>query len=478
MMDLSYLSIADAGRLFRTKELSPSELAGHLLERINRINPQCHAFLQIDEDAVLAQAAIAEAEMSAGNWRGPLHGIPYALKDLIDVAGIPTTCHSKILSGNKADHDATVVSRLRDAGAILIGKTSLHEFAIGGPSRDLPWPPALNPWNLDLHPGGSSSGSGAALAAGLVPAALGTDTGGSIRNPATCCGVVGMKPTYGLVSRHGVFPLSFSLDHVGPMTRTVKDNALLLQVLAGFDSNDPTSMNRRVHDLSSQLGLGLKGLRIGVLEHFFTEDSVADSQLVGALQRATDVLAGLGANIAPARLAPLSTWVACGRVIQQAEQYVVHEKWLQLRPEDYCESSRSKLLAGAFISSRDYLKMSQIRRLLRNEFDVLMKQFDAVVTLSSFHLPCRIDRQDEIVRTYEQQARMPFNLTGTPVIAVPIGFSEDGLPLGMQIAAKAFDEAMLYRIADAYGRATEWTSRHPLESSLDLQCATNTMSTS
>jgi aspartyl-tRNA(Asn)/glutamyl-tRNA(Gln) amidotransferase subunit A len=446
---LGWLGIAEAGRLFRQRALSPVELVRSLLERIERLDRRCNAFLHVMRESALAQAAAAEKEMMAGRFRGPLHGMPYALKDIADVAGLPTTCHSAILADHVATQDAPIVVRLRDAGAVLVGKTALHEFATGGPARDLPWPPARNPWDLERHPGGSSSGSGAALAAGLVPAAIGTDTGGSVRNPATCCGIVGMKPTYESISRTGVFPLSFSLDHVGPMTRTVEDNALLLQALFPASS-----------DVLSSLRGGVKGLRIGVVEHWHTEDTPANPQLARALAAAADKLSELGAQVEPVRLSPLPVWAACGRVIQQEEQYVIHERWLQQRPQDYCELSRAKLLAGAFLPARDYVKARQAQRVLREEFERLMARYDALIALSGHELPLAFDDR-EMPKAYERHARMPFNVTGTPALAVPTGFSREGLPLGMQIAGRANEEATLYRIAWQYEQATQWTSRHP-----------------
>ena len=446
---LGWLGIAEAGRLFRQRKLSPVELVRALLERIERLDPCCNAFLHVMRESALAQAAAAEKEMIAGRFRGPLHGIPYALKDIADVAGLPTTCHSAILADHVAAQDAPLVARLKDAGAVLVGKTALHEFATGGPARDLPWPPARNPWDLERHPGGSSSGSGVALAAGFVPAAIGTDTGGSVRHPATCCGIVGMKPTYEAISRTGVFPLSFSLDHVGPMTRTVEDNALLLQALVP-PSNDVLSGQR----------LGVKSLRIGVVEHWHAEDLPANPQLVRALAAAADKLSELGAQVERVRFSPLPVWAACGRVIQQAEQYVIHERWLQERPQDYSELSRAKLLAGAFLPARDYVKARQAQRVLREEFERLMARYDAVLALSGHELPLRFD-DPEMPKAYERHARMPFNVTGTPALAVPTGFSSEGLPLGMQIAGKANEEGTLYRIAWQYEEATQWIARHP-----------------
>src|SRR5215208_4889683 len=271
MSDLAYLTVAEGAALLRAKKLSPVEWTKALLDRIAAIDSNYNAFLVVTADKALAQAKTAEAEIAKGQWRGPMHGVPYAAKDIFDIEGMATTCHSKIRQYHRASADAFVVKKLRAAGAVLLGKVALHEFATGGPAFDLPWPPARNPWNRDIHPGGSSSGSGTAVALGMAPAALGTDTGGSVRNPATCCGIVGLKPTYGAVSRAGVFPLSFSLDHVGPMTRTVEDNAILFEAIAGHDAADPTSAERPAPDCLGDLRRGVKGLTIGVIEHFYRE---------------------------------------------------------------------------------------------------------------------------------------------------------------------------------------------------------------
>ena len=459
MSDLAWLSIADGARLLRTKKLSPVEWTKALIDRIAALNGDYGAFLTVTAERALAEAKAAEADIARGAWRSPMHGVPYAVKDIFDVAGLPTTCHSRLREHHRADIDATVVARLRDAGAILLGKLALHEFATGGPTFDLPWPPARNPWNREFHPGGSSSGSAVALATGMVPAALGTDTGGSVRNPSTVCGTIGMKATYGAVSRAGVFPLCFSLDHVGPMTRTVEDNAILLQAIAGADAADPTSARRPLADCVADLRRGVQGLTIGVIAHFFLEDSDADAEQVAALERALDVLRGLGATVRPVRLSPLQRWVECGRTIHQVEAYAVHERDLQERPQDYAEITRRKLLSGAFVAAVDYVKAQQERALLAREFADAMCGLDAVVTLSALELPCRLDDAATIARTYERHCRMPFNLTGTPALALPTGFSASGLPLGMQIAGRAFDEPMLYRVAFAYGEATGFCQR-------------------
>ena len=262
--DLGFLSIADASEKIAQKKLSPVELTEALLRRAEELDPKLNAYLLKDADNALAAAQAAEKAIHSGRKLGPLHGVPFGLKDIVDTAGLRTTCHSKILADNIPQRDATVAAKLKAAGAILMGKLSTHEFALGGPAFDLPWPPARNPWNPNHHPGGSSSGSGAAVAAGMLPMAIGTDTGGSVRNPASCCGIVGMKATYGRVSRAGVFPLSYSLDHIGPMTRTVVDNALMLQAISGSDQRDPASANAAIPDFTVKIEDGVKGLKIGL----------------------------------------------------------------------------------------------------------------------------------------------------------------------------------------------------------------------
>jgi aspartyl-tRNA(Asn)/glutamyl-tRNA(Gln) amidotransferase subunit A len=295
----------------------------------------------------------------------------------------------------------------------------------------------------------------------LAPATLGTDTGGSVRNPATCCGVIGMKPTYGAVSRAGVFPLAFSLDHVGPITRTVEDNAILFEAIAGHDPADPASARRAPADCLPGLRWGVKGLKIGVIAHFYEEDMAADPQQVAAIEAAIALLRQLGAEVRPVRLTPLATWMDCGRIIHYAEAYAIHDRDLQERPEDFAAITRRRLLSGAFIAASDYVKAQQLRTVLRAEYGAMLEHVDALITISSFDLPCRIDDEAEIGRTYERQCRMPFNVAGAPAISVPTGFSRNGLPLAMQITGRAFDEATVYRVAWAYCEAAGWCERRP-----------------
>ena len=460
--DLAFLSLTEAVRRIRSGDLSPVKYTQALLDRIAAHDGQLDSFLRVLDDGALEGAALAELAVKNGETLGPLHGVPFALKDIVDVAGLPTTAHSQILAQQppKTDH-AAVTAKLHDAGGILLGKTATHEFAIGGPSFDLPWPPARNPWNLARYPGGSSSGSGAAVAAGLVPMAIGTDTGGSVRNPATACGIVGMKPTYGRVSRRGVFPLSFSLDHVGPMTRTVADNALMLNVIAGHDPGDPGSANLPTPDFTADLDKGVDGLSIGVIRHFHNRDMTAEPAMAQALEDALVVLSDLGADISEIETAPLGDFATCNRIILLSEAYAIHRNWLQTRPEDYSESFLERILPGAFLSANDYVDALRLRRKLTANFNRTISGLDGVIAVSAMDAAFDIDDAEEIALKYPRQARTPFNLTGNPALAIPTGFNDDGLPLAMQIVGKQFDEATIYCIAADYEAATDWHLRRP-----------------
>ncbi len=465
MSELHWMTAADIAAAYSKRKLSPVEVVTALLDRIGKLEPQIHAFIKLDREAVLASAREAEREIRAGRIRGPLHGVPVGLKDLIDVAGEITTCHSKIfLKNKKAREDAEVVRRLRAAGAILFGRLALHEFAIGGPSFDLPFPPARNPWKTAHHPGGSSSGSGAALAAGFMPVALGTDTGGSIRNPAGSCGIVGLKPTYGLVSRRGVFPLAFTLDHIGPMTRTVRDTALALDVLAGHDAQDPGSAAVTHGAFGADIGRGLRGLRVGFVRHFHEKDVPAHPEVSAALDEAAKVLKREGAVVNDIRLPTLNELAGVSRLFMQSESWTVHAQWLKSRPQDYAETSRRKLMTGAFLTAADYVHAQQRRLVLTDAVNNALRDVDVLLCANSLDPACRIDDEAELARTYPRQARSPFNLTGHPALALMCGLSKGGLPISLQLVGRMYDEATVLRAGAGYERATPWhTMRAPLQ---------------
>jgi aspartyl-tRNA(Asn)/glutamyl-tRNA(Gln) amidotransferase subunit A len=461
MTDLHWMTAAEAARAIATRKLSPVELMNALLERIGRLDPKLKVFIQLGGDAAIDAARAAEAEIMSGCQRGPLHGVPVGIKDIIDVAGVPTTCHSKVLIDNVACADAVCVSRLRGAGAIVLGKLSTHEFAIGGPSFDLPWAPARNPWNTDHHPGGSSSGSGSGLAAGLFPMALGSDTGGSVRNPASACGIVGLKPTYGLVSRRGVFPLSFTLDHVGPMTRTVADNALMLDVLAGHDPLDPGSVAAPAGHYATGLERGVRGLRIGFIRHFHEEDMPADPEVTTALEHLARTLQTLGAEIRDVRLPTLGEFAAVNRVILQSEAWAIHGHWLRERPGDYGQLARRRLMSGAFLSAGDYVQAGRRRLEMIGAVEDALRDVDVLLCASAMDPPSRIDDPEAVERTYPRQARTPFNVTGHPALAMMSGLSSGSLPLSVQFVARYFAEATLFQVAREWERAAGTDNKHP-----------------
>jgi aspartyl-tRNA(Asn)/glutamyl-tRNA(Gln) amidotransferase subunit A len=456
-----WLSATEIAKAYADRTLSPTELVQTLLKRIEALQPRLHAFIRLDAEAAMDAAKAAEQELAAGRVRGPLHGIPVGIKDIIDVAGLPTTCHSKILVDNIAKHDAVCVSKLRGSGAIVMGKLSTHEFAIGGPSFDLPFPPARNPWNPRHHPGGSSSGSGAGVASGMFPLALGTDTGGSVRNPASVCGIVGLKPTYGLVSRRGVFPLAFTLDHVGPMTRTVADNALLLDVLAGHDPEDPGSARTNAKNFSALLDRGVDGLRIGFVRHFHETDMPAHPDVTAALEDVERILEAEGALVDTVTLPKLSEFAAINRVILTSEAWSIHAPWLRERPGDYGALARRRLLPGAFMSAGDYVGAQRRRAQLIAEVNDKLRDYDVLMCASSMDPASEIEDAAETARTYPRQARAPFNVTGHPALAMMSGLSGNGLPVSVQFVGRYFEDATVLRVAAAYEKAAGWHKKHP-----------------
>ena len=408
------------------------------------------------------------ARFTAGRGVGVLHGIPIGLKDIYKTSGIRTTAGSRRYLDHVPDEDAETWVRLRNAGAVLLGKQETHEFAIGGPDFTLPFEPARNPWNTAHYPAGSSSGSAAAVAAGLCAGAMGSDTGGSIRGPAAYCGIVGLKPTYGRVSRRGVFPLSYTLDHCGPLTRTVEDCAIMMQALAGYDPLDPASADMPVPDYRAALTSRLDGLRIGVVRHFHERDAVAqfgaDSApspvYAAAFDAACRALESLGARLVDVQLSPLVDYLDANRLIMLAEAYALHEKDFRERPQDFGHHMFARIALGAFLSAADYVEATRQRRELAVEFAHAIDGLDAVVSANSTGPAPRIDA----IPTYSTFERAsytgPYNLTGSPALSVPIGF-EDGLPLAFQIAGKPFDEVAVMRVGHAFEQATEFHRQRP-----------------
>jgi aspartyl-tRNA(Asn)/glutamyl-tRNA(Gln) amidotransferase subunit A len=466
---LHELSIAQAGRQIRAGTLSSTALTQHALSRIASLDPLLHAFVLVTKERALADAERADRELKSGTDKGPMHDIPYALKDIYATAGIRTTCHSKLLIDNIPSQDSVVEAKFRSGGAVLLGKLATHEFALGGPSFDLPFPPARNPWNLDHFTGGSSSGSGAAVAAGLVRTAMGSDTGGSIRGPAFYCGTVGIKPTYGLVSRRGVFPLSYTLDHCGPLTWTVEDAALTMQVIAGYDPFDPASADVSTPDFTGGLGRDLAGLKLAYPRSFFVDSESISPEVVASLDAAVQQVARLGAKVEEVTLPDFELFNACGRIILTAEAYAIHEQDLLSRPLDFGRYTYQRMMLGATLSAADLTQAFRLRRELATIVNTkILDTYDAIITANGLTPAPRFDEFPADVPPKMTLQTMPFNVTGNPTLAIPTGFSKSGLPLGMQIVGRAFDEPTVFRIGAAYEAAAGWIEKRP---SLELPIA-------
>ena len=458
--ELHNLTLAEASHLISTRKLSPVEYTERLLARTEALEPQLNAFITRTPDVAMAAARAAEAEIMHGNLRGPLHGIPYALKDIYDTAGILTSGHSRTCIDRVPDTDSTVFARLKAAGAVMMGKLATHEFAHGGPSFDLPWPPARNPWNTAHFTGGSSSGSGAALAARLVPASLGSDTGGSIRGPAGLCGIAGLKPTYGLVSRSGVLPNSYSYDHCGPMARTSQDCALLLNSIAGHDRADPASSSRSIEDFTKGIDDGIKGLRIGVLRDFWEKDLPFNAELSAALEQALEVLHKLGARTENVTMRPLQTYSDVKIVMAETELFSLHLPELIARAGAFGQDFRARSLAACLFTSEDYVRASRERRAMIEEMQPLYRRFDLLMTANGSSAP-RLDAHDPLAFWQRPNFTSPFNCTGGPALALLCGFSKDGLPLSLQIAGRPHEDSLVLRAGHAYEMATRFFEREP-----------------
>jgi aspartyl-tRNA(Asn)/glutamyl-tRNA(Gln) amidotransferase subunit A len=459
--EFSNLTIAAASRQIKAGLLSPVALTEALLARIEALDPQIDAFLTVTAEQALSAARIAEQEIASGCYLGPLHGIPFALKDIYDTAGIRTTGHSRTTEHRVPDTDATTTARLMAAGGILMGKLATHEFAHGGPSFDLPWPPARNPWNRDHFTGGSSSGSGAAVAAGFVLGAMGSDTGGSIRNPAALCGIAGLKPTYGLVSRFGVIPNSYSMDHCGPMAWTAADCAILLQIVAGHDPRDPASVRRTPEDYRAALTGDIRGLKVGVIRHFWEEDLPANPDVQAAMETSLAVLGDLGALCEDSRMMPMQDYYDTKVVIAESELFSVHRADLCERPGDFGRDFLARSLPACLFSGPDYVEAQRRRRILVDAMAPLYDRFDILVTAGPYGPAPQLDSHDPMAFWRKPSIATPFDVTGGPAISICNGFSDSGLPLAIQFSGRPFDECTVLRIADAFERATSWRSRRP-----------------
>ncbi len=448
--DLHYLPLYEIAERIERKDVSASEVTAALLERIERLNPKLNAYITVMAESALAEARAADDEIAAGNYRGPLHGVPIGVKDLCATKGVRTTAGSKILADNVPDEDASVVRRLREAGAVIIGKTHLHEFALGATGVNDHYGPARNAWDTDRITGGSSSGSATAVAAGLCYAALGSDTGCSIRTPSSLCGVAGIKPTYGRVSLNGVIPLSTSLDHVGPMARTVRDCALVLNAIAGHEPDDPTSADVPVEDWTADLDAGLAGLRIGVPVSYAYGQSAEDTTKL--VKAAIAKLADLGAVAREIELPILQHyWMAASQVLL-AEAAAYHKQHMEERADDIGEIVRQRLQAGLDMKATDYIHGANVRDQARRDADdVLLDGLDLLAMPSTVSTAVTIDSvtTDDPTLGLTLLAGM-FNLTGQPAISVPCGLTDERLPVGLQLIGKRWDERTVLRAAHAY----------------------------
>ena len=464
--DICYMTIAEASRLVGGRQLSPVELVSAHLERINDTEGMLNSFITLLADEALQEARVAEAEIQSGHYRGPLHGIPVGLKDLYYTKGVRTTGGSKVLGDFVPDWDATAAARLRESGAILLGKLNMREFASGGNSDNPHYGPARNPWDTLRTSGGSSSGSGSAVASGQCAGALGSDTGGSIRIPASLCGIVGLKPTFGRVSRRGVLPLSWSFDTAGPMARTVEDAALMLNALAGYDPQDPSSVRRPEEDFTAGLGRDISGLRLGIPREYFFD--TLDPEVDDSVKQAASVLEGLGASLEEVSVPFLERSQDIGMLISNPEASEIHRERLRDRADDLGPEFRARLEAGMLIPAADYVRAQRARTVFNRQIEEAFERVDVLLTPTvAVGAPKIGDTTVEVgsgtepIQTLMARLTRPFNLPGSPVVTLPCGFTSAGLPIGLQLASRLFDEATILRVAHAYEQATDWHKRRP-----------------
>ena len=467
--DLAFADTVTLAARVRERAVSPVELVHAYLDRIDRLDGRLRAYITVCADAALAAARRAEAAVARGETLGPLHGVPFAVKDQFDTAGILTTMGSRLMADRVPGETATLVERLEAAGAILLGKLNLTEFALGG-TVEFPYGQPRNPWNTDHDPGGSSSGSGIAVAAGLCAFALGEDTGGSVRSPASFCGVVGLRPTWGRLSRHGVVPLCWSMDTPGPLTRTVQDTALVMQVIAGHDPRDPTTSRRSVPDHRAALGAGARGLRIGVARELVASPDV-DAEVRDGLVAALGVLKGRGATVEEVSLPLLPLAGAVFMTLADSDGAGLHQPWLRTRPQDYDRGTRRRLLTASLIPAARYHQAQRARALIRRQLLEALERWDLLAWPTAPQPAPPIARGAAPITAASQVAGRffarrsyvaPASLASLPAVAVPSGFSRAGLPLSLQLIGRPFGEAPLLAAAHAYEQATGWSRRPPI----------------
>lgn len=454
-------TIAEAGTWLRTGRYSVAELTSGFLSRIRASQDVLGAFITVTDESALEWARRLDDEFARGMDRGPLHGIPFAIKDLIATEDAPTTANSRALdpSWNRRS-DATVVRKLRAAGAISLGKVALHEFANGWADPDEHMPMARNPWDINRSPGGSSTGSGTAVAAGLVLGALGTDSAGSVRGPAAFSGVSSIKPTYGRVSRDGCVPLSYSLDAIGPLARSAWDCALMLDAMAGSDRADPTASDRPVPSMTAMCNGSLQGLRIGVPQRYFMSDEV-DAQVKSSVLDALAVMSNAGADVRDLDLPYIEEANAATYIILRCEAFAVHKENLRIQGDRYSKHTRRLLQLGAFFSAADYVQAQRVRSVIQHAWTDALSNVDIVVTPTMPSVATLVQGHDPDAKLGGPSLNGPFNLVGLPAMSIPSRPSESHLPIGLQLVGKPFDEPLVFRVGDAYQRLTDWHTRTP-----------------
>ena len=449
---ITRLSIAELSRMIKDRGVSPVEVLDATLSRIEEMDPTLNTHITLCPEEALQAAKDAEQSILRGNYLGPLHGVPIGLKDIIATKGIRTTCGSKVFADWVPDYDATVTERLKAAGAVIIGKDHCYEFAIAPPNPM--FGPTRNPWNIDRDPGGSSSGTGAAVAAYLEYGGIGTDTGGSVRHPASLCGIVGLKPTYGRVSRHGIFPLVWSMDHAGPMTRTVEDAAIMLQVIAGHDPRDSSTVDVPVPDYARALTGDVKGLRAGVPRNHFFDNANAEVQ--AGVRKAIGVLEGAGMVVEEVSIPYADYIVPAWNAILAVEAAAIHQPYLKTRAQDYVQNVLDMVLPGNFLSAVTHLKAEKARSLITRELKAVLRQVDVLLTPTIPYVAFVAGQMRELgSRAADVIGALipytgPFNLAGLPSISVPCGLNSEGLPIGFLISGRAFEEATVLNVAHAY----------------------------
>jgi len=458
--DLAFLTIAEASNLVATRRLSPVELTEAYLTRIAALDHLLDSFVTMTADRARAEATAAEATIIASGPVSRMHGIPYCLKDIYETAGIRTTAMSKLLADNIPTRDSYCQEKLVTAGAVLLGKNATWEFAHGGPSWDVLFPPARNPWNPEYSPAGSSSGSGAAIAAGFAPATLGSDTGGSIRGPAAACGIAGLKPTYGLVSRRGVIPNCFSHDHAGPLAWTCEDLAILMQVIAGHDPEDPGSAKVAIPDYTAALTGDIKGTVIGVPTSWLEDEDPPTPATSAAFEAALEVFRGLGCSIRPVKLPPLQQFDDAKKTIAVAELFTIHGKDLRTRPELFGASLRYRIIAGGLVRAEEYINAMRLRTDLARAMQAVMETID-VLMLPTAEPAGKLQPIPPSTLFTKSSFTTPFNIGGNPALSVCSGFAENGMPFSLQIVGGLFDDATVLKVGDAYEKATPWRQTRP-----------------